>query len=269
MTDYEQHGMSAEEIEAIQDRYGKGPHLAADLVVLTARWDLTAEDARPPGTGGLPAGTGGPDLRVLLIERANKPYRGRWALPGGFVDMGEDLEPAARRELQEETGIADLGSARVEQVGAFGHPLRDPRSRVISVVHLAWVPWRSLDAPQAGDDAAAAQFVRIRNGSAQDEHGKPLRLAFDHDHVLARTWERVRIQAEHSSAPLALAPPTFTSAQACALYEAFTGPSDRLALVSWLERNRWIEQAGQDMWRVASTKTCWERPTWQSGSHPD
>ena len=265
MTDYEQHGMSAEEIEAIQDRYGKGPHLAADLVVLTARWD-TAQ----AGTGGQRAETGeSPDLRVLLIERANKPYRGRWALPGGFVDMDEDLEPAARRELQEETGIADLGSARVEQVGAFGHPLRDPRSRVISVVHLAWVPWRSLDAPQAGDDAAAAQFVRIRNGSAQDERGKPLPLAFDHDHVLARTWERVRAQAEHSSAPLALAPQTFTSAQACALYEAFTGPSDRLALVSWLERNRWIEQAGEDLWRAVSTKTCWERPTWQSGAHPD
>jgi len=252
MTDYEQHGMTAEEIEAIQDRYGKGPHLAADLVVLTARWEASE-----------------PDLRVLLIERANKPYRGRWALPGGFVDMDEDLEPAARRELQEETGIADLGSARVEQVGAFGHPLRDPRSRVISVVHLAWVPWRSLEAPQAGDDAAAARFVRIRHGVAQDEQGNALPLAFDHDHVLTRTWERVRVQAQHSTAPLALAPPTFSTAQVCALYEAFTGPSDPKALLGWLERNRWIEPAGDDLWRAVSTETCWERPTWQRDAHPD
>lgn len=244
------HGMTLEEIQAIQDRYGKGPHLAADLVVLSARWEENQ-----------------PDLRVLLIQRGNKPFRGAWALPGGFVDMDEDLEPAARRELQEETGIPDLGAARVEQLGTFGHPLRDPRSRVVSVVHLAWVPWRSLPAPKAGDDAAAAQFVSFRDGVATDEAGTPLVLAFDHERVLSLAWTRIGRLARFSSAPLSLLPELFTTDQLGALYRALVGPIDPSTLRGWLENNGWIQSVDATSWRAISTQTHWSLPPWQEPSH--
>jgi 8-oxo-dGTP diphosphatase len=244
------HGMTLEEIRAIQDRYGKGPHLAADLVVLSACWQAS-----------------GPELRVLLIQRGNKPFRGAWALPGGFVDMDEDLETAARRELQEETGIPDLGAARVEQLGAFGHPLRDPRSRVVSIVHLAWVPWRTLPAPKAGDDAAAAQFVSLRDGVATDEEGTPLALAFDHELVLALAWERIGTLTSFSSAPLSLLPEIFTVDQLGALYRGLIGPIDVAILRDGLERNGWIQAVDAASWRAISTETHWNSPPFTKPPH--
>ena len=228
------HGMTDDEIAAIQNRYGKGPNLAADLAVLTARWRGDE-----------------PDLRMLLIQRNNKPFRGFWALPGGFVDMGEDLEPAARRELHEETGIQDLGTTPLEQIGAFGHPLRDPRSRVVSIVFLAWVQENSLPDPKGGDDAAAATFVRIRHGVVTDDAGHALALAFDHDHVIAKVWERIRSQAAGSSTPLLLLPERFSTEQVIALYEALTGPCDPQALLSWLRNNGWIRPEGPTWTRPA------------------
>ncbi|MEO0733102.1 MAG: NUDIX hydrolase, partial [Bacteroidota bacterium] len=79
---------------------------------------------------------GGRQLKLLLIQRGSDPYKGSWALPGGFVDMEEDLESAALRELEEETGVKDLF---VEQLYTFGTPGRDPRGRVISVAYFALV----------------------------------------------------------------------------------------------------------------------------------
>src|SRR5229473_2080865 len=79
--------------------------------------------------------------RVLLIRRKHEPFTGMWAIPGGFVDMDEALEAAARRELREETGVA---VQRLEQLGTFGDPGRDPRCRTISVVYLAQVNPKKL-----------------------------------------------------------------------------------------------------------------------------
>ena len=76
------------------------------------------------------------DLKILLIQRGGQPFAGMWALPGGFVDMGETLEQAAKRELQEETGISRL---YLEQLYTFGDPGRDPRDRVITVAYYALV----------------------------------------------------------------------------------------------------------------------------------
>src|SRR5689334_21559916 len=88
--------------------------------------------------------------RVLLIRRKHDPYAGKWAIPGGFVDMDETLEDAARRELLEETGVR---VKRMEQLSTFGDPGRDPRGRTISIVYLTRVRPQELR-PKAADDAA-------------------------------------------------------------------------------------------------------------------
>ena len=93
--------------------------------------------------------------KLLLIQRKNEPYQGRWALPGGFVEIDEDLPEAAARELAEETGLKDVP---LEQLRTFGKPGRDPRGRTITVVYFGIVGKDSQQV-QAGDDAAQ------RNGS--------------------------------------------------------------------------------------------------------
>ncbi|XPP26702.1 MAG: NUDIX domain-containing protein [Leucobacter sp.] len=121
-------------------------------------------------------------LSVLLVERGHDPYRGRLALPGGFVEPGEVAESAARRELAEETGIADFPGG-FEQLGAYGPAgRRDPRGEVLSVAFLA----RAAEVLplRAGDDAAAAHWVPI------EEALEPGRLAFDHERILADALQR-------------------------------------------------------------------------------
>jgi 8-oxo-dGTP diphosphatase len=107
-----------------------------------------------------------------LIRRKHDPFAGSWAIPGGFVDMDEALDAAARRELLEETGVRARG---LIQFGTFGDPGRDPRGRVISIAYLAIVDPKRLR-PVAADDAAdVAWFSLVR----------PPKLAFDHKDILA------------------------------------------------------------------------------------
>ncbi len=117
--------------------------------------------------------------RVLLIRRGHEPFTGMWAIPGGFVDMDESLESAAKRELKEEAGIS---AKEFEQLGTFGDPGRDPRGRTISVVYLARVDAKKLK-PRAGDDAAEVAWHPM-------EQLPP--LAFDHAEILAVARERLR-----------------------------------------------------------------------------
>jgi 8-oxo-dGTP diphosphatase len=113
--------------------------------------------------------------RVLLIRRKNPPFAGGYALPGGFVDVGETVEEACRRELKEETGIE---AGALELIGVYSDPRRDPRGHTCSVVYLT----RVKDAPpKAGDDAAAAEWVG---------DWRNLTLAFDHALIL-RDAERL------------------------------------------------------------------------------
>jgi 8-oxo-dGTP diphosphatase len=117
--------------------------------------------------------------QVLLIRRKHEPFAGKWALPGGFVDMDESLEDAARRELHEETGVT---VADLEQLHTFGDPRRDPRGRTISVVYLAAIDPRSVMA-QAADDAEEAGWFPLTQLPP---------LAFDHADVLALAKERLK-----------------------------------------------------------------------------
>ncbi|HEU0137627.1 MAG TPA: NUDIX hydrolase [Flavobacterium sp.] len=115
--------------------------------------------------------------KVLLIKRKNNPYKGKWALPGGFVDEHEDLQAAAARELQEETG---LKVNTLQQFHTFGKPHRDPRSHTISVAYHGFA---DQDAKaEAADDADDAAWFDVRNLPE---------LAFDHDEIIAMAIKKV------------------------------------------------------------------------------
>ena len=118
-------------------------------------------------------------LSLLLIERRNEPFRGLWALPGGFLQPDEDLDACARRELREETGVE---APALRQFGVFSNPKRDPRERVMSVAYVGVVS--GTDAlPAAGSDAAAARWFAV-------DALPP--LAFDHAEIVARAREALR-----------------------------------------------------------------------------
>jgi 8-oxo-dGTP diphosphatase len=153
-------------------------------------------------------------LDVLLIERGRDPFKGQWALPGGFVnvsdgmDQGESLEEAAKRELQEETG-AQL--SHMEQLYTFGDPGRDPRGRVISVAYLALV--RSKDhVVQGSDDAAKAEWHLLDDALA-------MKLAFDHKEVLNKAVDRLRSKVRYSPIGFGLLPESFSLYELRMLYE--------------------------------------------------
>ena len=112
---------------------------------------------------------------VLLIERKYSPFKGRLALPGGFVEVGETVEAACRRELMEETGVK---ARRLELLGVYSDPGRDPRGPTVSVVFLTRVRSKKV---KAGDDAADARWV---------SDWRRLPLAFDHAKILSDARRR-------------------------------------------------------------------------------
>jgi 8-oxo-dGTP diphosphatase len=152
-------------------------------------------------------------LSVLLVERETHPFQGRLALPGGFVQVDEDLDAAAVRRLEQETGVR-RERAHVEQLGAFGDPRRDPRMRVVSVPYLVFAP--DLPAPTPGQGASWVAWVPVR---AVD----PGRLAFDHAAVLAAGVERARAKLEYSPVAAAFCGEEFTVADLRRVYEAVWG----------------------------------------------
>ncbi len=139
------------------------PSVTVDVVVLA-----------PPASRAEPGDASG-GFRVLLIRRKKPPFEGAWAIPGGFVEPGETLEAAARRELREETGLQPV---HLEQLRAFGQPGRDPRGWVISIAHLALLDAKEAAAwqPRAASDASDVAWFELWD---------PPPLAFDHAQILA------------------------------------------------------------------------------------
>ena len=150
------------------------------------------------------------DLKVLLIERGLEPFKGRWALPGGFVRVDETLDAAARRELQEEAGLTNVF---LEQLYTFGAVQRDPRERVVSVAYYALVKLTE-HAAKAATDAANAQWFPVC---------KVPKLAFDHAHILSTAVERLKGKVRYQPIGFELLPPKFTLSQLQHLYEAVLG----------------------------------------------
>lgn len=149
-------------------------------------------------------------LNVLLIERGAEPFKGAWALPGGFLQPDEELDACALRELREETGVdADL----LVHFGNFSAPGRDPRERVISVAYLALLPSDELRL-EADTDAAQARWFPI---------DAPPKLAFDHEMILKRALAALSGQAGRITPLFSLLPPRFTLSQLQAAYEAVIG----------------------------------------------
>ncbi|MCZ6665833.1 MAG: NUDIX domain-containing protein [Gammaproteobacteria bacterium] len=139
------------------------------------------------------------DLKALLIQRAQEPFEGSWALPGGFVGIGESLRRAAWRELREETGVH---AGYIEQLHTFGRPGRDPRERVITVAYLALLP------------SDAAKLFSLKN--LPD-------LAFDHANILRRGHERLKEKLDDSVIALQLLPAAFTHSELRRVYELVLG----------------------------------------------
>lgn len=184
-------------------------------------------------------------LQLLTIRRGAPPFRGCWALPGGFVqvsdegEQGEDLERAAARELAEETGFdVETSGVYLEQLYTFGAPGRDPRGRVISVVYLALVP---ADVPleaRAGDDAAHAAWRAL--DEVLDEGAEA--LAFDHAQIIDMARERLRGKVDWVPEVAAgLAPRPFTRPDLQAAHEAIKGQA--LDRSNFAKRfRRWLDE---------------------------
>jgi len=161
------------------------PAVTTDIVIFTIRQD---------------------ELKVLLVKRANAPFQGEWALPGGFVALDESLEEGARRELQEETGVAGV---YLEQLYTFGKPDRDPRERVITVAYYALIPTDEVEI-RAATDAEGVSWYGMEELP---------NLAFDHAEILDAAHERLVAKLEYSTIAFQFMPREFTLTELQTVYE--------------------------------------------------
>lgn len=150
-------------------------------------------------------GYDGKDLKLLLVERGIPPFKGMWALPGGYLQMDEDAIDGAKRELFEETGLRE---AYIEQFRTFSAVDRDPRGRVITIAHLALV---RISEVKGGDDAAKAQWFPLKDVP---------QLAFDHDMILREAMKALRQKIHFEPVGFELLPAVFTMPQLQHLYES-------------------------------------------------
>lgn len=173
------------------------------------------------------------ELHVLLVKRKHWPFEGRWAIPGGFVNMNESLDLAARRELEEETGIRDI---YLEQLYTFGEPQRDPRTRVISVAYIALVS-ADTQTLRVSDESIDVRWFPVR--------ALPQPLAFDHDAILAAGLDRLRSKLEYTTLAFQLLPEVFSILELKHIYEQILGePLDKGNFYRKIKDSNVLEDTG-------------------------
>ncbi len=146
------------------------------------------------------------ELKVLLVKRAVIPFKGKWALPGGFIKMDEDLEQGAKRELEEETGVKD---AYLEQLYTFGDVKRDPRGRVITVAYFALINSKGVEL-RATTDVSEAKWFSV---------SKLPELGFDHKKILDYAIKRLKWKFEYTPVAFSMLPDKFSLGELQNLYE--------------------------------------------------
>lgn len=173
-------------------------------------------------------------LKLLLVRRGGEPYRGKWALPGGFIQMDEGLDAAAKRELQEETGVSGVF---LEQLYTFGEPKRDPRERVITVAYYALIPSDKLQLRAASDAEAVGWF-------AMDELPK---LAFDHAEIVSMAHQRLVAKLDYSTIAFAFMPKRFTLSELQEVYEIIRQEEiDKRNFRKWILSLNQIEETDEE-----------------------
>lgn len=188
------------------------PAVTADIVVFTIRDN---------------------QLKLLLIRRAYPPHKGKWALPGGFVNMNESLDEAASRELLEETGVSGV---YLEQLYTFGKPKRDPRERVITVAYYALIPSDKMQLQAATDADAVGWF-------GMDELPK---LAFDHADIVKMAHQRLVAKLDYSTVAFQFLPESFTLHELQNIYEIiFQEETDKRNFRKWILGLGQIEETGE------------------------
>lgn len=175
-------------------------------------------------------------LSVLLQRRAEEPFAGYPALPGGFVGVDEGLDDAARRILTDKAGLAGGDSAWLEQLFTFGDPQRDPRMRIVSVAYFALLPHAVLaEAVLSRPDLRLAPVTGL---------GEP--LAFDHAAIIAAAHSRLKGKLDYSPIAFALLPDLFTLRDLQTVHEAISGADfNKPAFRRRMLGTDWIEPTGQ------------------------
>jgi 8-oxo-dGTP diphosphatase len=147
------------------------------------------------------------EVQVLLIKRRYEPFKDSWAIPGGFINLDEPLDQAARRELEEETGLHDV---YLEQLYTFGEPQRDPRMRVISVAYFALVR-ADQQTIRGSHESVDVRWFAVK--------ALPQTLAFDHDQIVHFAIDRLRSKLEYTTLAFQLLPEVFTLPELKRTYE--------------------------------------------------
>lgn len=168
-------------------------------------------------------------LRAVLVQRAEHPHRGRWSLPGGFVQMQESLDDAAARLVQTKAGLSGIF---FEQLYTFGDPRRDPRTRVITIAYYALVEPARLAAAALGRQSLPTCLATLRTAwqgerggtvQALDDEGRELPLAFDHAEILGLVVKRLRGKLDYAPIGFELLPRKFTLRQLQSVHETILG----------------------------------------------
>ncbi|NQZ87378.1 MAG: NUDIX hydrolase [Colwellia sp.] len=154
-------------------------------------------------------------LKVLLVKRAQFPAKGEWALPGGFINLKSDgtLNDTVSRKLKEKTGVE---ISHLEQVATYGSAVRDPRGWSVTIAYMALILNENITLIS---DESSEEVVWLPIGDIQDNY----QLAFDHNVILADSYQRLKNKVQYTSLPINLLPQTFTLSELQKTFELILG----------------------------------------------